>query len=162
MDPKTLQHQMFFSSKALEFNLKGLVTQDLTKAPVEGGNCLAWMLGHILASRNAMLEVMRKESYWPKELSERFARGSEAVTASEEALPSAERFREDLDASYQKIVEALGDVRNERLAEPAPFSPLKIEGETVGGLLASLVFHESYHVGQTGVMRRILGKETIT
>ena len=30
--------------------------------------------------------------------------------------------------------------------------------ETVGSNLATFVFHECYHVGQTGVLRRVAGK----
>ena len=31
--------------------------------------------------------------------------------------------------------------------------------EAVGSLLAGLLFHEAYHVGQTGVLRRLIGMD---
>jgi len=31
----------------------------------------------------------------------------------------------------------------------------------VGSLLAALVFHESCHCGQLGVLRRLLGKDSV-
>jgi hypothetical protein len=39
---------------------------------------------------------------------------------------------------------------------PRPFTG--DPNETVGSNLATFVFHESYHVGQTGVLRRVVGK----
>ncbi len=35
--------------------------------------------------------------------------------------------------------------------------PSPLRKETVGTLLAGLVFHDAYHVGQTGLLRRIAG-----
>ncbi|MBU1676531.1 DinB family protein, partial [bacterium] len=49
----------------------------------------------------------------------------------------------------------------DRLDEPAPFSPGNDETETVGSLLAGLAFHESYHCGQLGLLRRLLGKDGV-
>jgi uncharacterized damage-inducible protein DinB len=43
--------------------------------------------------------------------------------------------------------------------EPAPFSPTNNPKETVRSLLATVFFHQAYHVGQTGLLRRIAGKE---
>ena len=33
--------------------------------------------------------------------------------------------------------------------------------DTVGSQLATFVFHECYHVGQTGVLRRVVGKSGV-
>ena len=53
---------------------------------------------------------------------------------------------------------ALGKATVEQLAGEAPFSPTGNPNETVGSLLASIAFHEAYHLGQTGLSRRLLGK----
>jgi hypothetical protein len=44
---------------------------------------------------------------------------------------------------------------------PAPFSPTGNPDETVGSLLAAISFHEAYHVGQTGLLRRVVGREGV-
>ncbi len=41
----------------------------------------------------------------------------------------------------------------------APFSPKDDENETVGSLLAGLAFHEAYHTGQLGILRRVSGAD---
>jgi len=45
-----------------------------------------------------------------------------------------------------------------QLSAAAPFSPTGNPNETTGTLLASIAFHEAYHLGQTGLSRRLLGK----
>jgi hypothetical protein len=42
---------------------------------------------------------------------------------------------------------------------PAPFSPSKNPKETLRSLLTTVLFHQAYHSGQTGLLRRIAGKE---
>ena len=50
-------------------------------------------------------------------------------------------------------------VTDEALAAEAPFSPTDNPDETIGSLLAGLSFHEAYHAGQIGLLRRIVGKQ---
>jgi hypothetical protein len=51
----------------------------------------------------------------------------------------------------------LAGLTPEVMEQPAPFSPGDDPNETVGSLVATLVFHQGYHVGQTGVLRRVSG-----
>jgi len=46
----------------------------------------------------------------------------------------------------------------ETLAAKPPRNMTGDPNETVGTNLAVFAFHESYHVGQTGVLRRVAGK----
>ena len=51
----------------------------------------------------------------------------------------------------------LAGLTSDLLAAKAPFSPSQDEKETNGSLLAGLVFHEAYHNGQLGTLRRLSG-----
>jgi hypothetical protein len=53
---------------------------------------------------------------------------------------------------------ALRQFPAQRLAEKAPFSPTNDPNETVGSLIAGFVFHDAYHAGQTGLLRRIAAR----
>jgi uncharacterized damage-inducible protein DinB len=48
-----------------------------------------------------------------------------------------------------------------RAAQTAPFSPSGNPKETVGSLMGVLAFHEVYHVGQVGMLRRWAGLERV-
>jgi uncharacterized damage-inducible protein DinB len=52
----------------------------------------------------------------------------------------------------------LADVQAETLGRPAPASPTGNPDETIGSLLATILFHQAYHSGQTAVLRRLVGK----
>jgi uncharacterized damage-inducible protein DinB len=83
-------------------------------------------------------------------------RSAEPLTDGSRATPFDQltaAFAKDQDA----ISAAVAALTPERLATPAPFSPSNNPKETVGTLLAGLVFHEAFHIGQTGVLRRIAG-----
>lgn len=56
---------------------------------------------------------------------------------------------------------ALALLTDERAAQKAPFSPSGNPDETVGSLMGVLVFHETYHVGQVGMMRRLAGLDRV-
>jgi hypothetical protein len=58
-------------------------------------------------------------------------------------------------------VTGLAGLPPESMDRPAPFSPTGNPKETVGSLLAAFAFHEAYHVGQTGILRRVIGREGV-
>ena len=64
-------------------------------------------------------------------------------------------------AAQDSILAGLDAITPEALAAPAPLSPGGNPDETVGSLLAGLVFNEAYHSGQLGVLRRAAGKDGI-
>jgi uncharacterized damage-inducible protein DinB len=154
---QVLNYQMGLNRFTVQVNLQGLTHDDSLVQPTPGGNCLNWVLGHVVASRNAALGLLRKEAVWDEKWTQRYGRGAAPVTDARDAAPFDEivaAFHEAQD----RLTEGLNDITEERLAESAPFSPTNNPNETVGSLLAAIVFHEAYHLGQIGVLRRLIGK----
>ena len=60
--------------------------------------------------------------------------------------------------TQEPLVKAISAMPAELLASKPPRNMTGDPNETVGSNLATFVFHESYHVGQTGVLRRVAGK----
>jgi hypothetical protein len=58
----------------------------------------------------------------------------------------------------EPLVRAIGNMPAQVLAGKPPQNMTGDPNETVGSNLVTFVFHESYHVGQTGVLRRVAGK----
>ena len=155
MDVSTLTLQLNASFGVAQRNLADVSHEESLLSPGSGGNCLNWIAGHLMASRNDLLEVLGKQRLWGKEHDELYRRGSEPITAAN-ARPLAELTQAFRD-SHEAVLSSLQAVTPERMAEPAPFSPGNNPDETVGTLLALFAFHEAYHVGQTGVLRRVCG-----
>jgi len=86
-----------------------------------------------------------------------YARHSSPLKDQAEALPLQELLAA-FDKASERVDAGLASLAPRRLDEPAPFSPVNDPKETVRSLLASISFHQAYHAGQTGLLRRIAGK----
>jgi len=165
MDPQTfsqtLTTQYGYTAFTFTANLKGLTDADALHQPDPGGNCLNWVAGHIVGSRAGTLAVLGQELTFPADKYDRYQRGSEPVTNEQEGTVPLSEIVADFASTQDSLQVGLAALTDEKLAAEAPFSPGNDENETVGSLMAGLVFHEAYHIGQLGVLRRMAGEEGI-
>jgi hypothetical protein len=152
MPAATLLVQYRFAHSALDRNLDGISGGECLASPEAGGNCINWIVGHLLSSRNGVHGLLGLDPAWPESMgaSDAYQRGTTGFQP-EQAVP-LNQLRAALGQSQTAVVAALEQIKPERLAERAT------ETMTVGERLAFLGFHESYHIGQTGLLRRVLGK----
>jgi len=160
MDPKTLNVQYGYTTWLFRKTLKGLSEAAALKQPAPGGNCLNWVSGHIVQSRGDTLKVLGQDLPFPADKYARYDRGSDPVTDPEGTISLSEMLT-DFAATQDGLKAGLAGLTGDYLAAKAPFSPGNNDKETVGSLLAGLVFHEGYHVGQLGILRRLAGEEGI-
>lgn len=155
MSTRALSTQIHYNLGALKMNLEGLTNEESLIQPQPAGNCLNWIVGHILANRAGILGLLGQEPVWNEEEAEPYQRGSEPLTD-----PALAKNLNDLvamlETSQESILAGLSEISDEALRAPAPSGK---EGETVETGFAGLVFHEAYHVGETGILRRLLGHE---
>ncbi len=139
-------------------NLAGVREDHSRAAPSSGGHCMNWVLGHLTDTYNSFLPVLGEEMVWADGQGRPYARGSQPLGEGE-GLPWNELLAawEAASTRFQQGLEAFDEAR---WSDKAPFSPLDDPDETMGSLLALLVFHQSYHVGQLGLLRRVAGLDT--
>lgn len=154
---ETLLIQYGFSRYVLKKNTAGLSHEESIIAPREGGNCVNWILGHIIASRNSLLEVLGEGQIWSEEISARYARGSSPIVGAAEAMPWS-RLLTDFEISQDRLVSGFKRLDPQRLVDASQSGAADSEIKTLGDSLAIHSFHESYHLGQLGILRRVLGK----
>ena len=157
MGPELLADQLTYNQRVLTVNTEDLSHQDSLAAASQGGNCLNWVLGHVVATRNSFLKLLGREPIWAEERAAPYRRGSDPLTA-ESALQVADILA-DYATSQQTILAALEGLSDEDLGAKSPQTFFKGDAETLGSALAALIFHESYHIGQSGILRRVAGKE---
>jgi uncharacterized damage-inducible protein DinB len=148
---KLLATQYRYNHFVLHRNTEDLDLADSLTAPGPGGNCVNWVLGHILANRNAALALVGGEPALSEAEAAVYARGGEGLTDLKEAL-TLDELRKRLDASQKVLQARLEAMTEEDLGAAAD------DDSTVGETLAGLVFHEAYHAGQIGILRRVTGK----
>lgn len=155
MGTELLITQVKFNAYTLKVNADGITHDESLQAPAGGGNCFNWVAGHVVSARNTILKLLGHEPVWSTERAEPYRRGSEPL-ATADALPLEDIFA-DCGAAQKTIVAALEALGDDALAAPSP-APVFSDDETLGASLAGLVFHESYHMGQLGLLRRMAGK----
>ncbi len=64
-----------------------------------------------------------------------------------------------LDESQTRILEKLATISDEQLAAEPPAGINAFKAKSLDELLTIAHFHESYHSGQTGILRRLLGRD---
>lgn len=157
MGAELLVDQLSFNLGTIKINTKGVTHEESLLAPPGGGNCLNWVLGHLVSSRNGLLKLLGREGVWDEERAELYQRGSDPISAGDAV--AFEQILADFLATQEPILAAVQALADEDLATPTATRYLKGDNETLGSALATFVFHEAYHAGQTGLLRRILGKE---
>lgn len=157
VDPKTLQHQFGVTHFVVQRNMVGISHEESLVQPQAAGSSVNWVLGHIVRTRNHTLRLLGAEPLYPDDMFSAYGERDTPV-GEDEALPVA-RLLDCFDALQAPLMEGLGAATADALNEPAPFSPTGDPDETIGSLLAGTTFHEAYHAGQLGLLRRVLGMD---
>jgi uncharacterized damage-inducible protein DinB len=151
MSIEALQKLYGINHRALELNVEGLSHEDSLIQPPRGGNCLNWVAGHVVANRNFILGLVGEQPIWSEADAEPYKRGSAPITDGSRAR-KFEQIVADFARSQERLRAALGKISEQDLEQ-------KKGNETVGDSLRFLQFHEAYHIGQMGLLRRMAGKE---
>jgi uncharacterized damage-inducible protein DinB len=115
------------------------------QALVPGGSHLAWLLAHLVVSRDGMLRRCGGEAVWDERAWQRFGRGSDVAVDT----PTIAVALAALEAQEARLLEAFAAIAAGAGADAAP----PIDLDTV----EFLVWHETYHMGQALLYRRAAG-----
>lgn len=153
---ETLTTQFRMNAFIAQRNLDGITHEESLVRAAPTGNHINWLVGHVVATRCMLLPSLHQQPVWGEETLALYRRGSSgAVDAN--YLPFDDVVRA-FGETYERIVEGVASLTDEELAAPAPFSPGG-GPETLGSLLTKSTVHEGYHLGQTAILRRVVGKE---
>jgi uncharacterized damage-inducible protein DinB len=131
-------------------HLNGLTHAEALLQPPANGNCILWILGHIVCYRNAMLTLLALPPVLPAAV--RYDRGSAPVLADE---PDQPRFEALLAAFNEAQATILNKVRQWTPEEAAEVIVKDDLAMTRAERLMSFMRHESYHAGQFELLREI-------
>lgn len=141
-----------FNHAAITRNCDTLTEEESLLVPPNGGNSANWVLGHILHNRTFILSLVHEQPLWSE------ADGAPYAMHSKPLDPKGARpfdqMLADLEETLQRIRRGL-----ERLA-PEELDLKHEDGakRPRGAQLHFFHFHEAYHAGQLGLLRRMAGK----
>jgi len=126
-------------------NIESITHEESMIFGLKGGSCINRVLGHMTVTRDKALELLGSEKCCPPDMYEKYKRGSDEITSD-----TAMQFEEIVSwyNKSQKLVEAVTTTFN--------FHDLEFTKR-----IQFFAFHEAYHVGQLGIMRRFVGKEGV-
>jgi uncharacterized damage-inducible protein DinB len=140
----------------IQRQVAGLSHEDsLLQLPFRG-NCLNWVVGHITQSRNKMLKIVGEPTVWTDEQIARYDRESQPVVNGNDAIPF-EQILADWKLTHERFIEKLGSMTQDDLLLPAPEVIKGIPDWSISEFLNFLLWHETYHVGQTEILRQLAG-----
>ncbi len=147
--------QIRMCHQVVKTNVGDATHEESLRSFAPAGNCLNWVLGHLVTTRSAFLEGLGAEPVWSKEEGRAYDRHAAPLLDAAAAKPLDDIWRA-YDLSQQRLLATLGALTPERLAEKLP-PGLPVPVETVEEMVGFLGLHDAYHTGQTGMIRRLLG-----
>jgi uncharacterized damage-inducible protein DinB len=153
-DAETLIQKFHLTSYIIHRQTDGITNEESVIQPPVRGNCMNWILGHILTERDFVLKLLGEDPVFSQSETARYQRESDPVTGFTDGLPF-DQLMAKLDLSQLRIEEGLKTVTLERLAEMAEAGTRK---DPVGAIIAYIHWHETYHTGQFELLRQLAGK----
>ena len=151
---KEMIHDLFKTNHWVVTNQTDDLTHDdsLLQLPFRG-NCLNWVLGHILVSRQNALEMLGIQGSWTEKEIARYKFDSEPITSPDDpGILPLERLLADIESTQEQLADGFAEISEQQLAEKND------RGNTVAERLLFLAWHEGYHLGQTEYLRQLAGK----
>jgi uncharacterized damage-inducible protein DinB len=155
MDTSTLLHSLGFSNFVINKNLEGVNHRESLVHPQPDGHSMNWVLGHLVRTRNEILELMGRKPLYPKNKFEIYT----PKGFTPDSAVDVEELKKCFNALQNELEDGVLSLSPEKLREPASLRPGQDSKDTVGSILNTVLWHEAYHAGQLGIIRRVAGKE---
>jgi len=130
----------------MKLNMKDITQSESLVFPANGGNCINWILGHIVLTRDFILELTGNKKLCSDKIQKIYKKGSDII--KEETAENISSLLKKYNESQEILMKTLSEKNYG-------------DKEELNENLAGLGFHEAYHLGQIGLLRRMLGRESL-
>ena len=137
----------------LKRQVDGVEDEGALRPLFEGGSSLNWMVGHLVASRDAMLRTAGADPLGDASIRERYDYGTTAPEA--ETATDLGTLLDLLTKQGERLSERLPELDEAALAAPSGMGDADRHR-----YLTFMVWHETYHLGQAVLYRRALGLDS--
>jgi uncharacterized damage-inducible protein DinB len=141
-----------------QIECEGLTHAESLLQPQPRGNCMNWVLGHMVTGRNDVLYALKSPFVVEDEVLTLYKRESDPITEDIEGVLQLERLLELLVEGQRYISDLLPSLSEESLMEEY-VSKVTGRSTTIAKLVFFQYFHDTYHTGQTSYLRQLAGKD---
>lgn len=151
-DPEAIIQRLERNNVLLQQQVAGLTHAESIIQVEFPGRCLNWITGHLVTYRDEMLRVLGAQPIWDADRHERYSLN---LADDADSLPLVV-FADILDDWCLGQNRLLAQLQHSSVAD---LTMISNDGErTVGQRLSALVWHETYHIGQTEIVRQMLAE----
>ena len=149
---RSLADQFYVTTNFFIKALGGMERDALLTRPGARSNPPIWIAGHLTQNRARLVNLLAgsREIPWPG----LFETGSKVGDLT--AYPDAEKIVTLWKSLSAELTERLESISGETLAGSTPPRTASPDG-TLRGAISLFAFHEGYHIGQLGFLRKWLG-----
>jgi len=141
-----------FNSDFLTRMVEDLSPEEWLKRPNDNLNHIAWIVGHVIWARKAVLTRLGTE--WSQPWLSSFARGVKCNDVAD--FPSPDTLMDGWRDVSGVLATALDGASEDVLSQPSTQGPPSADGK-ISGVVNFLAIHETYHVGQASYLRSWMG-----
>jgi hypothetical protein len=117
-------------------------------------NCLNWVLGHIAVNRDRVLLLIGEETLLSGAEFNRYKTDSDPIKGDAEDVIKLDRLLEILSSGQERINNRFSMLGEAELSELVKVGEREVQ---LGSRLHGFYFHDTYHTGQTDLLRQIAG-----
>lgn len=133
----------------------GLTHADSLLQPHPGGNCLNWVIGHLVVNLVDILKVISGELPADMPNLTHYGYGSDPIRCEEEGVLPLQVLLDTYGILTEVVVDRLSQMTEEDFEKEIDFW----QGKTRRGYVAFFYFfHHTYHLGQLEQLRNLAGK----
>jgi hypothetical protein len=119
-------------------------------------NCFNWIVGHVLTNRCNILELMGTHDIRDEVNLDHYEREAEPIHCPGEGVLDLSELITHLETTQSLLEEALEKETDQSIQRAASFRGAS--ERPLAYWIFFLYFHDSYHVGQTEILRQAAGK----
>jgi uncharacterized damage-inducible protein DinB len=154
--PNILAESFSRNVEIVKLQTQGMTHEDsLIQLPFRA-NCMNWILGHLVTNRNSILKLLKREDLIDSITVKRYERESEPITGPGENVLQLEDLIHLLEQTQSQIRQLLDEISEEELARQVAYFGNR--SMSVAEWLLFFYFHDTYHTGQTEILRQAAGK----
>jgi hypothetical protein len=154
--PATLAESLSRNVEIVKLQTTGMTqAESLIQLPFRA-NCMNWIIGHLVTNRNSILKLLDRADLVDSASMKRYERESKPITGPGEGVLSIEELIQLLEQAQTNIRSILDEISEEELARQVTY--FGNHSMSVAEWLFFFYFHDTYHTGQTEILRQAAGK----
>ncbi len=157
--PQLLRTLFFDNHTKIKEATANLTHEESIQNPSFGGNCIHWIVGHLVVARCNFLTLLDVPSIWDWPTCKLFVPGSSPTVEAADHLRFSSMLA-DLDRTQSQLLASLTDFADLADLNRSKTSDLAVtkEDKSIGEQLTEYAAHEAYHAGQLSILRQTLVK----